>query len=160
MFEMFKRKKSTLIRPFEAALNQLLHYYEACMVVISGIETEDKEKVELAKNLFLLGAIDCSSQCFNLSDREFADLGKQFFQKIGVNDRYASVILMYFLNIEAEPAAMQCVNEGGKQFNRWIKGDKMMPLASMTTIMSFCNNPAFSKTIGDLYLATTRKPTR
>ena len=127
------------------------------MLCIRNWDFSDKEKAELATNLYFLGAVDCSSQRHSLSDEQFGQLVMAFFRAIGANEKYASLMLMYFLKMDAIPSAMNCIIEGGQQFNKWLNGNSTIPLCSMTTIETFCNDSDFPMTPGHLYVAIEKK---
>lgn len=147
--ENSKEKQSSLI---DAALKLSLSYYEFCKAPLDKLEPLPSEKFSLAANLYLLGAIDCISQMYKLSDIQFAELAKLFFSKIGVNNKYTVVLLVFFVKMNTNSAAMHCIIEGGHSFNEWVKGNTLLPLSTRSSIKRFEEHPDFPQTIGHLYV--------
>ena len=140
------------IAPFDAALKRLLLYHEVCMLCIHSWEYPNEEKADIAKHLYFLGAVDCSSQRHNLSEMQFVNLIIAFFQAIGLNEMYARFMGVFFLKMDSVPSAKKCVIEGGEHFNKWINGNSMIPMCSISTIKKFCDNPDFPASVGNLYV--------
>lgn len=140
------------ITHFDAALKRLLLYHQACLLGIEHWEYMDEEKTHLATQLYFLGAVDCSSQRHNLSDIQFAELIKAFFEKTGENEMYSAFMVKFFLKMKSVPSAMKCVIEGGEAFNKWLNGNSMIPGCVMMRLEKFINDPDFPDSVGDLYV--------
>lgn len=147
-----QKGKNENITPFEAALKRVLLYHQACLLNIANWEFADEEKADLAKHLYFLGAVDCSSQRHNLSDTQFADLIEAFFQKVGANEMYAGFLGIFFVKMDSVPSAKKCVIEGGDHFNRWLNGNTMVPMCSIRTLEKYCDDPDFPASVGHLYV--------
>jgi len=137
---------------FDAALKRLLLYHYACMLGIRSWEYPNEEKADLAKHLYFLGAVDCSSQRHNLSDMQFADLIVAFFHKIEANEMYASFLGVFFVKMDSVPSAKKCVIEGGEHFNKWLNGNSMISICSIRTLEKCCDDPDFPASVGHLYV--------
>lgn len=144
-----KQQPNSLI---EAALKSVLIYYELCKACLDKLEPSPSEKFSLAANLYLLGAVDCISQMYKLSDVQFAELAQRFFSKIGVDGKYTAVLLVFFAKMNTNSAAMHCIVEGGHSFNEWVKDNTLLPLATRSSIKRFEEHPDFPDTIGHLYV--------
>lgn len=147
-----QKEENENITHFDAAIKRVLLYHKACLLFVENLECADKEKAQLATQLYFLGAVDCSSQRHNLSDVQFAKLITAFFQTIGTNEMYAAFMGKFFLKMDSMPSAMKCVIEGGEHFNKWLNGNTMVPMFSIRTIEKCCDDPDFPASIGDLYV--------
>jgi len=145
------------IAPFDAALKRLLLYHEACMLFITNWEYPNEEKADLAKHLYFLGAVDCSSQRHNLSEIQFAELIITFFQAIGLNEMYARFLGEFYIKMNSVPSAMKCVIEGGEHFNKWLNGNSMIPECVLMSLEKFIDDPDFPASIGQLYIEVEKQ---
>jgi len=115
----------------EVALKRVSLYYEACQVGIGCIGAQEKEEIQIihaATNIYMLGVLDSASQRHGLSDKDFLELVTDFFKGIGVRHEGVFLLLALFENMASYPSAMQCIIEGGKNFNEWANGNSMSPL--------------------------------
>ncbi|MBU1809368.1 MAG: hypothetical protein KJ661_07425 [Candidatus Omnitrophica bacterium] len=162
MFGWFNNSSKQPTSPIEATLKRSLIYYDACKMFLDNREPVPSEKFQLAANLYFLGAVDCASQVSKLSDIQFGELAQCFFSKIGItgyelSTSYVSILLMFFLKMNTNTAAMHCIVEGGHSFNEWMKGNKAIPMTVRSSIKRFEENPEFPETIGHLYVKVEKE---
>ena len=127
------------------------------MLFIANWEYPNEKKADLAKQLYFLGAVDCSSQRHNLSDKQFADLLMSFFHAIGLNEMYARFLGEFFIKMNSVPSAMKCVIEGGEHFNKWLNGNSMIPGCVLMSLEKFIDDPDFPASIGHLYIEVEKQ---
>jgi len=144
---IFRRKPP----PIEAAAQHLITFNH----LLRGIEEappDEEERHELARMIFMIGAVDCASQAFKLSEREFAELAKLFYHTIGIHAEYGGIVFESFLRMDSLPNVRTHIIDGGRCFAQWLKGNTMVVVPAANSIKKAASDSAFPRSPGHLYV--------
>ncbi len=134
----------------ETAAKQLLAFNHACLAF--GGDVSESEKHRLSRLLFLLGAVDCASQAYKMSEKDFALLAKLVFDTLDTPPPYVEVLFDAFVHLDAVPVVRDHVIEGGRCFSQWLNGNSMVAFPGHSQIQRAAGNPAFPASPGHLYV--------
>jgi|GEM_PF-2825840 len=145
--------------PFSAAFKQICLFHEAIHLMSNANNStngkkdseETIDKRHLVTILFILGAIDCSSQGYGLSSKDFIKLVEKYCLSYGIHINAVNILIAYYCNLDVSDGAKRVVEEGGELYNKWINGNTMIPLVAYKYISDCIQNDNIPSSLGNLF---------